>query len=277
VAEVGFGRPYRGPLKAIILDWAGTTVDYGSRAPTGVFVELFRRRGVAITMEEARGPMGSHKRDHIAAVLAMPEVAARWEQAQGAPATDADVQAMYEELVPLQLECLPQYADLIPGALEAAADFRRRGLKIGVTTGYNREMVQLLLQEVKARGFEPDCAVSVDDVPAARPAPWMCLRCAMQLQVYPWAAIVKAGDTVPDIHEGLNAGTWTVGLTKTGNEIGLTEREVEALPAEVLQDKLDAASRKLREAGAHYVVEGVGDVPAVLDEIERRLARGESP
>ena len=69
---------YTGPLKAVILDWAGTVVDYGSCAPAGVFVEVFARHAVPITMQQARAPMGSEKRAHIAAVAAMPEVAEAW-------------------------------------------------------------------------------------------------------------------------------------------------------------------------------------------------------
>jgi phosphonoacetaldehyde hydrolase len=270
-------RPYTGPLRAVILDWAGTIVDYGSCAPAGVFIELFRRRGVPITMEQARAPMGAHKRDHVAAILAMPQAAAMWRELHGRTASDGDIQSIYEELIPLQLACLAQYADLIPGTLEAAAEFRRRGLKIGTTTGYNREMIQLLLAEAKRRGFEPDCAVSVDDVPAGRPHPWMCLQCALQLQVYPWEACVKIGDTAPDVHEGLNAGMWTVAVAKTGNEIGLPQDEVEALPPAELKQRLARAHERLAGAGAHYVVDGIADVPAVLDEIEARLRRGERP
>ena len=45
-------------LKAVILDWAGTTLDYGCYAPAVVFTEVFKRRGVEISMQEAREPMG---------------------------------------------------------------------------------------------------------------------------------------------------------------------------------------------------------------------------
>ena len=55
-------------VKAVIFDWAGTVVDYGSLAPMGAFVETFAEFGVAITIDEARGPMGMAKRPHIAAL-----------------------------------------------------------------------------------------------------------------------------------------------------------------------------------------------------------------
>lgn len=270
-------EPYRGPLRAVILDMAGTIVDHGSCAPAGVFIEVFRRRGIAITMAQARGPMGAHKRDHVAAIAALPEVAGAWRTAHGRDPTDSDVEAMYQALIPLQLAALPRYSTLIPGTLEAAAEFRRRSLGVATTTGYNREMTDVVLREMARQGFEPDAAVCVDDVPAGRPEPWMALEAAKRLRAYPPAACVKIGDTVPDILEGLNAGMWTVAITQTGNELGLTETEVQALDTDELRTRLDAAAQRLLAAGAHLAVECIRDVPTALDEIGARLAKGDRP
>ena len=266
-----------GRLRAVILDLAGTVVDYGSCAPAGVFIEVFKRRGVEITIAEARAPMGAHKREHIAAVAAMPEVAARWLAAHGAPAADADIDALYADLIPLQVACLPEFSDLIPGAMDAIAAFRGRGLKVATTTGYNREMTDVVLGEMSRQGFEPDVAICVDDVPAGRPEPWMALLAAMRLRAYPVSACVKVGDTMPDIAEGLNAGMWTVAVAATGNELGLSLAEAAALPAAEFEARMEIARDRLSAAGAHYVVDSLADVPAPLDEIEQRLARGERP
>ena len=132
---------YRGPLKAAILEWAGTTVDYGCYAPAVVFIEVYKRKGVPITIEQAREPMGAHKKVHIGAISQIDAVARLWQEVHRRPCPDDDVEAMFQDFVPLQLACLAQYADLIPGTLEAVADFRRRGLKIGSTTGYTGEMM----------------------------------------------------------------------------------------------------------------------------------------
>ena len=172
---------------------------------------------------------------------------------------------------------LPGYADLIPGTLEAVADFRGRGLKIGSTTGYTSEMVKILLAEAKKRGYEPDSTVCAAEVPAGRPEPWMCVQNAMNLRVFPFEACVKVDDTLPGMEEGLNCGMWTIGLAKTGNEVGLNAAEIAKLEPQVLQTKLDRAYTRLSQTGAHYVVDGIWDVPAVLDEINARLARGERP
>ena len=275
--EFVFHRKYRGPVKAVILDWAGTTMDYGCYAPAVVFIEVYRRRGIEITIEEAREPMGAHKKVHIRKVSQIPAVAKRWQRVHGRPCTEDDVEAMFKDFVPLQLACLADYADLIPGTLEALAKFRKRGLKIGSTTGYTGEMMTLLLAEAKARGYVPDSTLCATDVPAGRPEPWMCLRNAENLGIYPMEAIVKIGDTLPDIEEGLNAGMWTVGLAKTGNEVGLNEEEIAALPPQDLERRLARARKRMAQAGAHYVVDGIGDCDPILDDVDARLARGEKP
>ncbi len=272
-----FQRSYRGPLQAVILDWAGTTMDYGCFAPAVVFREVYRRKGIDITMEQAREPMGAHKKVHIRQISQMEPVAQKWKDIHGRRPNEDDVGNMFEDFVPLQLDCLAQYADLIPGTLEAVADFRRRGMKVGSTTGYTEEMMALLCGEAEKRGYVPDATACATQVPAGRPAPWMCLQNAFDLQIYPMEAFVKVGDTLPDIAEGLNAGMWTIGLAKTGNEMGMTEAEIEMLEPEVRSAKLERAYQRMYHAGAHYVVDGIGDTPPLIDEINARLARGERP
>jgi phosphonoacetaldehyde hydrolase len=266
-----------GPIKAVILDWAGTTVDHGSIAPVMALIETFRLHDVEISIEEARTPMGLHKCDHIRAIARMPMIAARWKAAHDRSPSEADVAAMYEEFIPLQLKVLADYAQLIPGTVETVRELRGRGIKIGSTTGYNRQLMDVLVPEAVWHGFRPDSIVCVSDVPAGRPEPWMALRSAMQLRAYPPALVVKVGDTVPDIEEGLNAGMWTVGVALTGNELGLTAEELATLSQDELETRRERAHLHLAGAGAHYVIDGISNLPPVLDDIEERLADGEHP
>lgn len=277
VGAFAFRREYRGGLKAVIFDWAGTTMDFGCIAPAEAFVEVFRRYGVDVTQAEARVPMGAHKRVHIHKLSQIPRIAARWLEVHGAPFDEAALDRMFADFVPLQLEILPKYSDLLPGTLEVVGLCRRRGLKIGSTTGYTAGMNALLLAEAAARGYAPDTMVCADDVPEGRPAPWMCLENAKRLGVYPMTAIVKVGDTQGDVLEGLDAGMWTIGVAITGNEVGLTKAEWEALGADERERRRAYAYGRLHSVGAHYVIDGIWDVPPLLDEIDRRIARGEKP
>jgi beta-phosphoglucomutase-like phosphatase (HAD superfamily) len=157
-------------LGAVILDWAGTTQDYGSLAPVGAFVEAFARFGTSITKAQARGPMGIYKLDHIRAIAAMPEVAERWRQVHGSICTESDIQAIYRELVPIQQQVLPRFCDLIPGTVEAVKEIRARGYKVGSTTGYPRSIGDIAARRAIEQGYQPDVMVCADEVPAAMPS-----------------------------------------------------------------------------------------------------------
>ncbi len=272
-----YQRVYRGPVRAVLLDWAGTTMDFGCMAPAVVFVKVFERAGVPITMEEARAPMGAHKRVHIEKITQLDSVRTRWIARHGRPPAEADVDRMFAEFVPLQLECLSDYSAMIPGALEVVGALRARGVKIGSTTGYLRDMMEINLRDAKKQGYEPDSTVCASDVPAGRPYPYMCLQNVMNLQVWPVEACVKVDDTVPGIEEGLNSGMWSIGLAVSGNEVGLSLADWTALPAAEQETRRRRAHERMQQAGAHYVVDTIADLLPCVNEIETRLARGEKP
>lgn len=272
-----FRRAWRGPIEAVICDLAGTLMDFGSCAPAGVFVEVFAAEGVAISLAEARGPMGAEKRQHVRELLTAPAIAARFEARHGRAPTEADVDRLYAAFVPAQLACLARYAELVPGALEAAAALRAEGKRLAANTGYSRDMLELCLAEARRQGLELDDAVAASDVPRARPRPAMCLVNAARLAVSDVAACLKVDDTVPGIEEGLAAGMWTVAVAVSGNEVGLPLAEWRALPA-AEQARLRArAVERLARAGAHLVVDSVAELPAAVAAIEARLERGERP
>ena len=264
-------------LRAVVLDWAGTTQDFGSQAPVGAFRQVFASFGVPISAAQARGPMGIYKLDHIRAIAALPEVSDRWLLTHGSPCTEDDIQAMYLELVPIQEAVLPGFSDLIPGTVEAVAEIRARGYLVGSTTGYPRSVGDIAARIAADQGYAPDAMVCADEVPTGRPEPWMLLRAMEALRVYPPSAVVKVGDTKADIDEGLNAGTWTVGVTRTGNYVGLDRDELNSLPSEQRSRLIQTAADKLRRAGAHYLIGSIAELPPVLDDIEIRLALDERP
>jgi phosphonoacetaldehyde hydrolase len=264
-------------LRAVILDWAGTVVDHGSRAPVAALQSIFAAAGVPVTVAEARESMGLAKKTHIRSILEIPRVRDAWTSSRSAKPSESDVEALYAEFVPSQIEVLANYSRLIPGVADAVARMRSRGFRIATTTGYNRAMLDYLLERAAAQGFVPDSGVCPEDAGAGRPLPWMCYLTAMRLETYPMAAFVKIGDTPIDIEEGLNAGAWTIGVTRTGNEAGLTEDEWARLSRVDQDNRLNTAEQRLVAAGAHYTAASVAECDAILDQIAARLARGEKP
>lgn len=255
-------------FKAVLFDWAGTTVDYGSRAPAQVFCEIFRRRDVVITEQEARGPMGLSKREHIATIAALPRVSNLWREQHRSEPTNDDVQALYDDFLPLQKETLASNSEVIPGIAEAVTECRRRGLKIGSSTGYTRELMEVVAPLAAAGGYSPDVIVCSDDVTAGRPAPWMNFRAAELLGVYPLESVLVADDTPVGIEAGRNSGCLTVAITQTGNAFGYSLAEMNELPAEEIESRLDTIGQQFREAGADYLLRSVADLPRLLSELE---------
>jgi phosphonoacetaldehyde hydrolase len=268
---------YRGPVRAVVLDWAGTAVDFGCMGPVSAFVEVFEREGVRITPAEAREPMGLKKIDHLRALCAMVGVAERWAAEKGNGPTEDDIQRMYSALEPLMAAGIRKYSEPVRGLLEAVSAWRSQSIRIGSTTGYTRPIMDAMCPEAARKGYRPDCVVTSSDVAHGRPCPFMCYRNAMELEIYPLEAMVKIGDTVTDIHEGLNAGMWTVGVTKSGNSLGLTPAQVDKLGEGELRERLSPIESRFRAEGAHFVVEDIGRCLDVVDEIGERLAAGERP
>lgn len=255
-------------FKAVVFDWAGTTIDFGSFAPMGVFVEAFRRFGLEATIAEARAPMGAPKRDHIRAMLTAPRLSAEWERVHGAAPTESDIDRIYEVFVPMNEEVVAQYAQLVPGTREAVDTLRARALRIGSTTGYTRSIMERVFPVAAAQGYAPDCCVCADDLPEGRPGPLQMYQCFIDLCVYPPGTVVKVDDTEPGIAEGLSAGCLTVGVALSGNHVGRTPAELAAMaPAEVARLR-DAAAASLRAAGAHHVIDTVADLPALLERLD---------
>ena len=265
------------PLKAVIFDWAGTLLDYGSQAPVLAVMNVFRSFDVPVSTAEARGPMGMAKRDHLRTMLETPRIGAQWREVHGAPADEQAIDRLYERFLETQISFLADHATLIPGALEAVADCRRRGMKIGSTTGYTRELMEVIVPAARRQGLEVDAMYCASDFAAGRPAPWMSLENARVLGVFPLSAIVKVDDTTVGVEEGLNAGMWSVGLAKSGNMIGLSEAEFASLEPGEQSAALASARELMAASGAHFVIDSVADLPAVLDEINALLAQGQTP
>lgn len=264
-------------IRAVVFDWAGTVVDYGSLAPMGVFVEAFAEFGVAITIEEARGPMGMAKRPHIATLMRLPRIAQAWKDKHGHEPAEADIDRVYAVFVPKNVAVAAKYADLIPGVAETARALRAAGIRIGSTTGYTREIMANILPVAKAQGFDPDSLVCTGDTPDGRPSPYMLWRSLTEIGVYPASHCVKVDDTEVGIAEGINAGAWTVGVAISGNVFGLSLADTKALGKDEFAAKRAAATKKLKDAGAHYVIDSAADLMPVIAEIDSRLRKGERP
>ncbi len=261
-------------LQAVILDWAGTTVDYGCRGPARVFVESFAVHGLNVTEAEAREPMGMNKLDHVAAMLAMPRIGQLWTKLHGSPPDAAAAELVYGHVQQSMLDVIARYSIPIPGAVAGVSVMRAAGLRIGSCTGYPRPVAEKMAERAALAGFSPDCLLCATDVAKGRPAPDMCLEILRRFSISnPWRA-VKIGDTVQDILEGRSAGMWTIGITLTGSLVGLSEEELAALSPARREAVVEKAGRDLTLAGADFLAP---DIPSCLPLLERIDAMARQP
>lgn len=245
-------------IEAVIFDWAGTTVDYGCFAPVQAFVEAFKAYGITPTMEEVRKPMGMLKIDHIRTMMSMERIDKLWKENHHRNWAEEDVQDIYQIMEKKTLEILPRFADVKPHVVHTIKELRERGIKIGSTTGYTDEMMNIVAPAAKQNGYEPDLWVSPNSVGnIGRPYPYMIFKNIEMLGVSSVKKVIKVGDTVADIKEGKNAGVLSVGVIEGSSVMGLTKEEYDDLtPAERMAE-CKRVAEVYKEAGADYVIKDV--------------------
>jgi phosphonoacetaldehyde hydrolase len=250
----------------VIFDWAGTMVDFGCEAPVRALIEGFAAEAVVIDAATARRDMGKAKIDHVRSLLQEPAVAAAWRARHGRESNAADVDAMVARLGPLMRDYAAGAATLIAGARQTFERLRAAGLRVASSTGYTRDMMQPLLARAAEQGYVPEHLVCSGETPAGRPSPLMIYKACAELGVWPLSRVVKVDDAAAGIGEGRAAGAYTVGVA-SGNELGLSLGELQALPAEQRRSRLESTRQALRTAGADVAIDSVADLVGALERV----------
>jgi phosphonoacetaldehyde hydrolase len=248
----------------VILDWAGTMVDFGCEAPVKALIEAFAAEGVAIDAATTRHDMGKSKSDHVRALLAEPAVAAAWQARHGRPAQAGDVEVLMARLGPLMRDYAVRASTLIPGARQTFERLRAAGLKVASSTGYTREMMQPVLARAAEQGYTPEHVVCSGETPLGRPSPLMIYKACAELGVWPLSRVVKVDDAQSGIAEGRAAGAFTVGVT-SGNALGLSFDALQALSPKERARRVDGARQALLAAGADLVLDSVAELVPALE------------
>jgi len=251
-------------ISAIILDWAGTTVDYGCFAPVNAFIKAFETYGITPTIDETREPMGMEKRVHIAKMLEGKRLSKLWIEKNGSPHTIKDIDNIYEKFEPALFETLEEYTTPIPGVIEAVKKLRAMGIVIGSTTGYTIKMMDIVAPCAKEKGYLPDYLVCPEEVSSGRPYPYMIWRNLEKLRISDVREVVKVGDTIADIEEGRNAGCVSVGVIKGSSLLGLSEKEIENKNESEIETLFKTARREYFGAGADFVITEISDLPKLI-------------
>lgn len=245
--------------KAVIFDLAGTLIDHGSCGPVLAFVDLFHAHNIKVDPSLIRSYMGLGKREHLAALVRHPGVRSQIGQGQLQLDKPEMLDHLYASFLNFQVEAARERCVLIEGVAEIIKQLQASGVRIGMTTGYPAEIVDVIRPHLKSSGLPTDVIVTASDVAEGRPAPWMIYRASEALGIYPMEQVVVVDDTEAGVQAGVNAGCRTIGVSRTGNLLGLSEREYREI-GDRRESALVNASKRLKKAGADAVLESVADL-----------------
>jgi phosphonoacetaldehyde hydrolase len=272
-------RQYKGKICATVLDFSGTTLDKGVLAPAVVFKQVFDEVGVNVSMEHCRLPMGLRKDLHLNKMLQIPEVRRLWKNVRGMYPTDNDGAALFKRFKPLQMACLKEYSEIIPGADTVTQNLHKAGIKIGATTGFLSAMSQILWDEGKKQGLHLDCVVSGDEVAnGARPFPHMLYKNLDILGIENINSVIKVDDTVSGVGEGLNAGCWAVAVVDWSNYTDYDSlQQMQNASEEDKQRRIKQSYDVLKTSGAHFMINDINQLPQVVDKVNELLSKKITP
>lgn len=256
-------------LEAVIFDWAGTTVDYGCMAPILAMKHAFLQQELNITLDEIREPMGMLKIDHIKAILNMDRVKLDFNQKYGRYSEHHDIQKIYDQFEINIFSMLHEHTEIIPGVLDVQAYLRDNHIKIGSTTGYTKKMIDIVAESAKDQGYAPDFMISADQVKRGRPYPYMLHQNLAALDIMDTRSVIKVGDTVVDIQEGLYAGCWAIGIVKGSSMLGLSKSEIDNMQPSELDQSIQQVKYQMLNAGAHYVLDSIVELPFIIELINK--------
>jgi len=251
--------------EAVIFDWAGTTVDYGCFAPVEAFVETFAKIGIKVSLDEVRAPMGALKRDHIKQMLEMPRISQLFIEKYHTSFTDEDLDELEKVFTDKLMQQLENHTKLKPYVLETVELLRFNGIKIGSTTGYTSNMLAPVATSAKAQGYVPDATFTPSDTfGIGRPSPDMIEANLKEMGITQKAAVIKIGDTISDIKEGLNAGVMSVGVIEGSSIMGFSEAEYESLTPTKKQREIKRVREAYEKAGAHATILNLSELPNIV-------------
>ena len=206
----------------VILDIFGTTVEDRGQVPFA-FSSALSANGVTVTDDDIARVRGTSKRDAIRNLLP--------------PDRIGDADRIHQEFRS-HLSLLYQGGvRAIPGAAEMIHDLRARGIKVALTTGFDRDIATLLLSSLGWTRDAVDAIVCGDEVPRGRPAPDLIFVAMKLTMMEDLAKVANVGDTTADLESAARAGVrWNIGVL-TGAH---TREALERAPhTEIIQSIVD--------------------------------------
>jgi phosphonatase-like hydrolase len=216
-------------IKLVVFDIAGTTVK-DDQEVSKAFQAALKKYGYYIELNRIDPLMGYEKTLAIKQILLLIE-------------NDTDkitpelISDTHKEFVQ-QMIRFYQYEpgiEPLPHAEETLAALRAAGIKVGINTGFSRDIADTIVTRLQwhEKGLI-DYVVGSDEVELGRPHPYMIQKMMREGGITDPLQVVKVGDTEVDVREGQNVGCKYVIAVTTG---AFTREQLEPYnPTHIIDD-----------------------------------------
>lgn len=203
-------HPMEKIIKLAVFDMAGTTIKDNSNVAEA-FQKAFIKHGFdRVSLEEAQEKMGYPKPIAIREIVAKHII-------DLSMITDELVSEIHNDFVNNMIEFYRNAPGIscMDDAEEVFKELQAMGIKVGLDTGFSRDITDVILQRV---GWKEtpliDITVCSDEVEKGRPHPDMIQVMMDKFKITDPKEVIKIGDTEVDINQGHNSGClWSIGVT----------------------------------------------------------------
>ena len=256
-------------IKACIFDLGGTIIDKYSLIPLISFRKAFLNKGIVLDSDLIRKDMGLNKIDHIDQICSKPVVIKDWYKKYNRIINDEDKEDLYNQFLKIQKRETIENMKIIPETYDVMNKLRERNIKIGSTTGFDKEQMERVKNILKSNGIELDSYVSSTclDKPG-RPFSYMIHENMDRFNIANPKNIIKLDDTNSGIREGINAGCWTIGVSRWSVYMNVNDySEINYLSNYQLINKIENSKKTLQKSGPNMIINDLRELPKIIDDI----------
>jgi phosphonatase-like hydrolase len=197
------------PVKLVVFDMAGTTVK-DNHDVSKAFQAALKKSHYDVPIELIDPLMGYEKNLAIKQIL-------RVHEHNDAKITPELVTKIHHNFVQAMIDHYRQGKGIqpLPNVEETFAKLRKQGIKVGLNTGFSRDIADTIVNRLQwiEKGLIDD-VVGSDEVELGRPYPYMIQKMMLNHGIEKPKDVVKVGDTEVDIREGQNANCrYVIGVT----------------------------------------------------------------
>lgn len=259
-------------MRACIFDLGGTIVDKYSLTPFLSLKKSFLKHKLDISDELIYKDMGKSKLDHIREIINDSEVKHQFLEFNDKEPRGNDILSIYDDFNEIQKEATYRM-NIIPETKGIIDYLKNKDILIGVTTGFNKEITNIIHDKLDSEGIYIDKYVSSTclDKPG-RPYPYMINHIMNEFNIINSYNVMKLDDTVIGLGEGRAAHCWTAGVSRWSSNMKVKSmKECYNLSYSEIKERNKISRGILKEAGPHYIFDTLNDLPEIIDKFDFKI------